>query len=411
MLPHEIEPLKFIACGAKGITKIAIQEILNVFQVSVWLGVVFIILILSCFMVCVEFSSSKGSSREVFSGLARNALFLSSILLEQGFPLTRKQSEKITRRILIGGIFVTGIILSNAYKSTNVFNMISPRQVIPFRKISELREAGYTIFSITDKLSLLDTPGISKRPDALYWSHLGHQVKNTENSLLIQSQVLQSVISTGLIFALEEYILIASEVEGLIPENANATTDERNSVEALVESSLHPALAPYIRSLVRKIIEIWDDTDGMVDFDIKVQDATMEILKDAENMLLWDELTSCNMSAIILPVTRCHEYAQRLLRRGESLEISVSEDSYFETQVGYTLLGIISPVVLRRFRSAMAASLWERVYKSGQERLNQTIYSGGAKLEKPNRKYCDNIYDSFLRVGIGTSILFTGAGW
>ncbi len=59
-------------------------------------------------------------------------------------------------KLLICGTLLAGLVISNAFKSENVYNIVSPRQLISYRTLDELVEDNFTIYSRIVQLDYTD---------------------------------------------------------------------------------------------------------------------------------------------------------------------------------------------------------------------------------------------------------------
>ncbi|ODM89371.1 Membrane-bound transcription factor site-1 protease [Orchesella cincta] len=79
-----------------------------------------------------------------------------TILLEQGNTFSENQLKKINVKLIVASTSLVCIVLSNAYKSDNVYEMISPRLSIKFKTFDELISAEFDIYS---RINVLATKG------------------------------------------------------------------------------------------------------------------------------------------------------------------------------------------------------------------------------------------------------------
>ncbi len=77
---------------------------------------------------------------------------LIKVLLEQGDPFPGRFINSEPFRFLICGTLLGGLILSNAFKSNNVYNIVLPKQSLKFSRLNELFQHGYTVYSKLTKI-------------------------------------------------------------------------------------------------------------------------------------------------------------------------------------------------------------------------------------------------------------------
>lgn len=67
-----------------------------------------------------------------------HVLSLVKVILEQGDPFQNTIIEEARLWSVTGSFLLMGIVLSNAYKSTSVYNIIIPHMPVPYQNFSEL---------------------------------------------------------------------------------------------------------------------------------------------------------------------------------------------------------------------------------------------------------------------------------
>lgn len=125
--------LRFISCGRPLVSSLPFQELLNAFTEQVWIG-------LCCSIVVVVLFFHQSGQNWQFIAVAIK------IYLEQGNPYTSKLLRRQSFSFLNVLILITGIVISNAYKNTNIYNMISPRYPVPYETYSQLISDDFSIF-------------------------------------------------------------------------------------------------------------------------------------------------------------------------------------------------------------------------------------------------------------------------
>ncbi len=69
------------------------------------------------------------------------------ILLEQGNPFPCNFDKDIKMRFLMSGALLSGVVISNCYKSEDLYKIVLPREEVPYRNIDELIEDKISIYT------------------------------------------------------------------------------------------------------------------------------------------------------------------------------------------------------------------------------------------------------------------------
>lgn len=68
-------------------------------------------------------------------------------MIEQGNPFPPDFDKHIKLRLVMGSTLLTGLVLSNAFKSKNVYKIVLSRYNISYRNVYELIEDNITVYS------------------------------------------------------------------------------------------------------------------------------------------------------------------------------------------------------------------------------------------------------------------------
>lgn len=149
-LKHELSKLLFVSCGESGkFSLVPFEELISVFDKWTW-----ILITISLFIVTIELRIYLLSSKTRLFGFY--LLSLVKVLLEQGNPFKISTVIHGKLRCALGIFLLAGIVLSNAYKNTNVYNMIRPRRPIPYESFEELFRDNFTVYTRIGSLVVTD---------------------------------------------------------------------------------------------------------------------------------------------------------------------------------------------------------------------------------------------------------------
>ncbi len=114
------------------------------------------------------------------------------ILVEQGNPFPDSVANHLRVKSIVAAILLAGIVLSNAYKNSNVYNMIFPRPNIPYNFISELFDDNFTVYTQVGFVSF-NVPrvkNISMTIKSRWDLRSPHYVKSSDKNFVIRSELL-----------------------------------------------------------------------------------------------------------------------------------------------------------------------------------------------------------------------------
>lgn len=334
-----LQNLKFVGCGARGLSGFAFDNLLNVFKKEVWLVMLVTMVILPLLMYA---ASSVPCSLNVDGWYFA---FLAVAWLEQGSLLPNKLWCDSRLRWVVGSFILAGIVMSNAYKNTNVYNMILPRKIIPFENFQELLDHNFKIYtsigySYFTLLGLFDMDIETYLRDLHVENHLIYQ-NNTYGSTLFKiTSVVSNKFEAMKIWNLttnEEFIIdktllaetsLGSHAYNITWDTMKAASDWLNNAES----------TSILRKLGSMITHYLDDLDH----------------KESARFL-----ETCDKTAIIEPEFQCIKHAQFLRRQGHK-HVFIGKELYFMTKLAFALEGDIPEYIIKRIRATDKAALFSR---------------------------------------------------
>lgn len=349
--------LKFVSCGKRGLESIHFEEVTNAFDKRVWVLILASTLLL---MIYMNFYLAASNSTQ-------GSCWLSPIkvLLEQGTPFqgTLVKNEN-TLRFVVGLFLLMGIVLSNAYKNRNVYNMITPRSPIPYEKFRELLQDNFTIYTRVVSLQLSkSTLEIPRNIDA---------AKSAKADFIIMEE------DSFRISALSEIAAISIVIDDL--KSFNQTWISKSGVVTAAK------LQPFANKSMKIVLSRYKKLMGHVNKPIprkklyqSLADAIKQRGKPKSNMsleefeqqerkslmknesrILLQLLTNCNKVAVILPEFMCNKFYQIVKKNKKSAHVFVGKESYSEIDWAFTLKGMLSKNLLQRVKGIHEAGIWER---------------------------------------------------
>lgn len=304
--------LRFVSCGG-GKRSIQYKELINIFDTHVW---AFILSLIICASITL---------RTEIHDSAICILAIIKILLEQGTPFPSTVTNSPNLRYAAGSIVLIGIILSNAYKNTNVYNMVVPRGQVPFEAVSDLVAHNFTIYSRSASVVICH-PAQQFQCDCRYGEVI--QSRRTLRWLCVTSEV--SYVTDKAIALMNRYGYASN-----------------NTFVAMVRNitKLHSTLV--------KIL--WETLDGL-----KMELANLvDLIPHNEPKMLYETLEKCDNVALILPEHLSRQNARKLESDGKLENVFVGKELYSNIQWYFAMKGIVHPEDIRRFKAIAPAGIWE----------------------------------------------------
>lgn len=312
--------LRFVSCGRRHLSSLPFLKLVSVFDWPIWVCV-----IVTTIVVPIPLCT-LGHSRN-FSITYRSKHFLSviKVLLEQGNPfcVADKKSNKL--KLIMSIFLLMGVVVSNAYKNSNVYTMVIPRFPVSMKTFHDLVTHNFSVYTkVAYIYSLIPLPPAPKdcdrvriKTDLISWD------------VCVESEVSQVVTNTKkAIFPKDRY--------GKVKPSNTMSKDVFKNVKVLSSgvynrSRFHPSVA----SIVKR-----DGIDGR--HQIFAEDLTN----------LFTSLKSCENVAVVLQQHLCQKYARNLrLENNSSNVVSIGQEKYSDVQWMFRLDGRVPPFIIKRYES------------------------------------------------------------
>ncbi|CAL8130218.1 unnamed protein product [Orchesella dallaii] len=150
-IPNPRISLRFVSCGRPRESGLEFVELVKIFDFGIWLCLLILIMGLSLLIQdkksgFTDHVDWKRRYIRYFKECFTNLFPLIKALLEQGDTFLASSSGR--RSLLIKGSFIAvALILSNAYKGQNVYNLVTSRKLIPYHYFKQLIQDQFTIYT------------------------------------------------------------------------------------------------------------------------------------------------------------------------------------------------------------------------------------------------------------------------
>lgn len=335
-ISNNMDTIKFVSCGRSRLSSLAFHELTNVFDMCIWVFITLSILGLS---ICGQ----KPSRISDLHATLLNALAYSGNLLEQG-------TQDTTRLKFPFGLFLLGgIVLSNAYKNSNVYNMVKPRAALPYEYFDQLVQDRFQIYTRNLRLYHYFRAFYYGDANESAINRSAHEVDLREALLSHTNLESEIAISAGLI-----------KIEN--DQDAFANLKEN--------SKLHP-------DIIKVFLKTAKDHSKWHGSLNKPKNPPPSLLEN-EQEILEQSLNKCDKVALLLPQYICKLMAGNM---SNSVDTFVGKESLLKSFIEFDLSGYIPPRILVRVKQIQLAGLWARWEKLVAARLS---LSEPKKSAEPN---------------------------
>lgn len=353
--------LRFVSCGKRGLAMIPFQELVNVYDMWIWLMILLTMITLSIFMRL--FSELKVST---FLGWMATL----TILLEQGHNAL--QGKRV--RWATGMFLLMGIVISNAYRNSNVYNMIAPRRHIPYQFAKELIADNFTMLT---RLHSAESPYSSYRKGRLKeqleiagGSYYNVEVDN-DKYLVGISDVTSDMMN--FIVTFDEILLSLSHVTAHVREVIATTSFSMSGV--LQGSHLIPNVTEKLRNF--NFPHLWtyftDEDRG------EILESLVKTVRQEETEIMYNLLRGCKKVALILPQHMCYDYSRKIKQVDSHPEVFIGREVYSDVEwlFSFKKQGSVPRQIIMRIKV---------LYESGHWQKWSRLFSGAGKNKETDER-------------------------
>ncbi|CAL8084925.1 unnamed protein product [Orchesella dallaii] len=346
----------FVSCGKPKMSGFAFSELLIAFHHTVWGFIVLSILLLATsayllFNLSLNTTQNRYKRDDGLFSIINQAI---KPLVEQGDPFKSIMVAETSLRLCISAYLLVGIVLSNAYKNTNVYNMISPRQPVPYENMSQLMRDNFAVYSRGTFQRKLPDPKL--RYFVMHKRPVPEEIKYDDT---------RNYIIDGLNFA--PNFNVVSEIWNVVNVVASdhTTNLSKGEIELYNQLKDNVTLIPGLDSIIRNLYDqLWPENKIAI-----VRNEWTNFLIAAENYLnkmqnnVFDELMDeCNNAALILPRVEANRLARSYYNKYLGL-VNVGKENYYGWEYLIYFIGHVPPFLVDGIgamqRSGIASKLVE----------------------------------------------------
>lgn len=333
--------MRFVTCNPKGVETLPYSQLFAVFDVHIWECILLSMLSLSVLLMVMEQNPLMAKLK---AGKIHDHFFSTvKVLVEQEYPFPAKITGITRLRLLIGAYLLMGVVLSNGYKNTNVFILISPRKPALYRTFHDLmEERNFSVFS-RSILGFMNT-------ELYQWIHEWNdpEKKHGTSHYTTLWRLFESQI---------EYSKNYLQHDIYFTSTLNTEVADRTTFYSKLVPVYNHTVAALNQLVVAENIDIFSNT--------KIQAYAKWLIRSKEDETIYQELGTCKNSAFVLEDKECHVFASKLQRENFNRVVSVGEETYFNQHVIFNLKGIINPAIIKRINSVNSAGIWTKVARNG----------------------------------------------
>lgn len=315
-------------------SRLEFDELISVFNMHVWL----LLLLSWVFYFVMEYASfhfsksNEKSSNGKFK-LGRKILSFIRMFVEQGSALEETNSalRKANRRFILGSIVLAAIVLSNAYKNTNVYNMIMPRMPIPMDTLEKLVKNGFRIFS---------RARLNESHASIYYfrDYFGYEYLNVTTN---QHKIRMRIGNDYKIIATSEISFMSTKI------TSNQTEIKNDTVVILLRNS------QIFPDTLERLSQAMDYKKGDNSFDPYFNFRHLEENKIAKI------LENCGNSAALLPHSLALEQIKNLSTKHVKGISYKGKEAWFASDIEITLNGFVTRNNLIRIDGLRQSGIWQ----------------------------------------------------
>lgn len=318
-----LNSFRFIGCGSKGLSSIQFQELTNVYDNLTWFCIVVTILLAPLSMKLL-YKHAK---------ISDNVISILKLLLEQDDPFLPSVTRVTGYRYVIALLLLMGIILSDAYKNTNVYNMILPRRPLPYKYFEEVESDNYKIYSRVSDI------------------HPFSRIQYDDDKIEQRLDGFPFKVKRGTYFVLPEIQSFLENHEMVVEYSGGRESQDQHRISMRIRNAvkIHPGL---VQNISKELL----NADVINPYDL---DATNLAIQEEERRLLLRSLKECRKEAAVLPDHMCREFYYALTRDKSQPKLFIGKEVYYFVDWLFHLNGLVPLFLIRRIHGIAESGVWK----------------------------------------------------
>lgn len=307
--------VRFLTTETRGESLLPFEELVNVFQPSVWT------VSFTC-LLCTGIFMNNVLSCRISGGLYLLLLSVTKCLLEQGDPFTSQVCANRRVKLIVAGIFAACILLSNAYKNSNIYNMVKPRKILLYETLDQINLNNFRVYT---RLKMVD-----------------HLLNVTDGSDFLQRKYGTILCDWSIIDYNKYYYSLSEGVKFLV------------AIESFSLKEHSPNVFKQAVPQEKLLSFIWWNAENHTKFPKKIHKSEFKafstklneiVIQKAENNL-FEELMNSEKVAVILPTLDGLIIRNRLRSNGKNAHFG--KETYASGISSFILNGNLHLPMLRR---------------------------------------------------------------
>lgn len=354
--------LRFVSCSEVRVESLLYRDLTAIYESRVW---AVIIITMMAVAITHAYLGRRGS-------VSTNLFAVFKILTGQGDPYTHPVFNRDPLRLVTVPILFMGVILSEGYKNSNVYNMVTPRKVVSYESFSEIVKDNFSIYTRIGDITF-DLGWFPNTSTAYYYPFSSHIIQSYPSVFKVYSEFytkynFQSNWTMG------EFIKAHSKLHPSLFSFAKQTSIRHQHWFNIYYNNSMDTIANYSQ-ILKQLVTTWEERE-MLQF-----------------------LQTCNSTAIILPDYECLKYAKRLIVPDDK-HVSIGKERYPTLSTGVNLKGLLPPEVWKRVKRIEVSGIW-----NFQEQVALRQPDFRAAPQKPTKARMDgNIVVVFLMLPTGFGV-------
>lgn len=348
---NTLENLRFITCGERGSESFLLHDLMSAYDVISWLSIVIFVLVVSKFLSLI--------SKPV--PFLLSLIYLFKVLIEQGDPFPNQLLRRDSFRWTIAGILAAATVLSNGYKNTNVYNIISNRNRLPFHTFDQLQNDQVKSHTSPKNVmySFHDARGLEKGLERI---SLDKEAKTIYQVDWDGKHRIQIRVSKYLkIYAADDFLHSDTGKDKNLSDTKmlwNSTKLHHNTKELLLRpvNNLIDAMSK------NQTFNLGLKTSGELTESTRLKSMYSSI---RENFVI-EAISQCKKAAFIIDEPKCQYYA-RFIEQKWNKAVDIGTEVYFPTKIGINFAGLVGLSFLRRLGGMQQSGIvewWTHILKS-----------------------------------------------
>lgn len=296
---------------------------------------------------------------------------LYKVFVEQSNPFLNSTIQNLRCQFICATLLLAGVIISNAYKNVNVYNMMQPRHPITYQTADQLLHDNFTLYTRLSYVMFYKNNPFNLKIPWISWRTQYFTPRTMNDRISSRMLSKELTVKYDVDYTVDDFTDISNETSSENSKTVIPIQAHRRAFEMLEKFMYQNSLR------VQKTYTEWEEQQ------------------------LFNDLSKCSKTAIFLPEVVAMRYQKQFQTKGLRRP-DIGAQIFQKPLTGVSFYGFIKMATRARIRAVEQAGIllkWEKLYNFDVNKEAPTN-----RIDPTAAELSGNVFIIFVLLGAGLSL-------